>query len=201
MPTFFVCFIVFIICVQVKMKRNARVSTWDQAFWQKEKDANFARKQDISDLEYLKVDLSLLPFQENASETVQDAQNDVRQTLQHPILNLNGMTNADIKLKYGLANFEHLSACDQNYLKFIRTLDRWGSALYEDADYQNAALVYEYALEIGSDISRTYTTLATIYAETDQIEKVQKLIDRIRESDSFMRDTIAEHLMQIIQKY
>lgn len=201
MPTLFICFIVFIICIQVKMKQNAKVSTWDQAFWKKEKDANFARKQDISNLDYLKVDQSLLPFQENASETVMYAQGEVRQTLLHPILNLNGMSNADIKLKYGVANFDHLSSCDQNYLRLIRTLDQWGSALYEEADYPNAASVFEYAIEIGSDISRTYTTLATIYAETDHIEKVQPLIDRIQKSDSFMKEAIAGQLVQIIQKY
>lgn len=201
MPILFICFIVFILCLQVKMKQSSKLSVWNEGFWKKEKDANFARKQDISHLDYLHVDQSLLPFQETASEAVTDAQERVRQTLLHPILSLNGMTNTDIKLKYGIANFEYLSACDQNYLLLIRSLDRWGNALYQEADYPNAAAVLEYALEIGSDISKTYQTLATIYAETEQIEKVQALIDRIQESDSFMKDAIIKQLTHIIQNY
>lgn len=201
MPILFICFIVFIICLQVKMKQGSKISTWNESYWKKEKDANFARKQDISRLDYLHVDQSLLPFQETAGEAVTEAQDKVRQILLHPILSLNGMTNTDIKLKYGIANFDYLSACDQNYLLLIRTLDQWGTALYQEADYPAAVTVLEYALEIGSDISRTYHTLATIYAENDEIEKVQSLIDRIQNSDSFMRDAIVNQLMHIIQSY
>lgn len=201
MPIIFICFIVFIICLQVKMKQSSKVSTWNEGFWRKEKDANFARKQDISNLDYLHVDQSLLPFQDTAGEAVCEAQDKVRQILVHPILSLNGMTNTEIKLKYGIANFDYLSACDQNYLLLIRTLDQWGTALYQEADYPAATAVLEYALEIGSDISRTYHTLATIYAESDQIEKVQSLIDRIQNSDSFMRDAITSQLTKIIQNY
>ena len=55
-PIFFVLFIVFIIYVQVKMKQGAKTPQWNQSFWSKEKASNFARKKDISELDYLEVD-------------------------------------------------------------------------------------------------------------------------------------------------
>lgn len=113
-PIFFVLFIVFIIYVQVKMKQGTKTPQWNQSFWSKEKASNFARKKDISELDYLEVDQNLLPWDDQADGAIQDAQDDVREILKRPILNLQGMSNADIKLNYGIANFEILSACDQN---------------------------------------------------------------------------------------
>lgn len=63
MPVFFICFIVFIIWFRVKMKRsNSSVSEENEAFWEREKQANFARTRDISTLDYLTVADTKLPF-------------------------------------------------------------------------------------------------------------------------------------------
>ena len=189
-PIFFVLFIVFIIYVQVKMKRGTKTPQWNQSFWSKEKASNFARKKDISELDYLEVDQNLLPWDDQADGAIQDAQDDVREILKRPILNLQGMSNADIKLNYGIANFEILSACDQNYARLIRALNQWGEALYQSD-----------ALDIGSDISSTYITLGKIYAQTDRIEQIQPLIERVKEQDFFMRDTVIDKLTGIVRSY
>ena len=161
-PIFFVLFIVFIIYVQVKMKQGAKKPQWNQSFWSKEKASNFARKKDISELDYLEVDQNLLPWDDQADGAIQDAQDDVREILKRPILNLQGMSNADIKLNYGIANFEILSACDQNYARLIRALNQWGEALYQSEKLADAESIFSYALDIGSDISSTYITLGKI---------------------------------------
>ena len=84
-------------------------------FGAKKKLLTSPAKKDISELDYLEVDQNLLPWDDQADGAIQDAQDDVREILKRPILNLQGMSNADIKLNYGIANFEILSACDQNY--------------------------------------------------------------------------------------
>ena len=167
-PIFFVLFIVFIIYVQVKMKQGAKKPQWNQSFWSKEKASNFARKKDISELDYLEVDQNLLPWDDQADGAIQDAQDDVREILKRPILNLQGMSNADIKLNYGIANFES---------------------------------IFSYALDIGSDISSTYITLGKIYAQTDRIEQIQPLIERVKKQDFFMRDTVIDKLTGIVRSY
>lgn len=201
MPTLFICFIVFIIWFRVKSKQNDKISTWDQDFWQKEHDANFARKKDISDLDYLIVQESDLPFTDPCDPEEAEYQSKIKSVISHPILNLSGMSNADIKLEYGLANFDHLSACDQNYLLLIRSLDQWGQYLYEAGDIIRSRQVLEYALNAGSDITKTYLTLGRIYCNKNETEKVQLLIERANASDSFMKENIIQQLTQIIREY
>ncbi len=200
-PIFFVLFIVFIIYVQVKMKQGAKKPQWNQSFWSKEKASNFARKKDISELDYLEIDQNLLPWDDQADGAIQDAQDDVREILKRPILNLQGMSNADIKLNYGIANFEILSACDQNYARLIRALNQWGEALYQSEKLADAESIFSYALDIGSDISSTYITLGKIYAQTDRIEQIQPLIERVKKQDFFMRDTVIDKLTGIVRSY
>ncbi|MCI5640501.1 MAG: hypothetical protein MR316_05920 [Lachnospiraceae bacterium] len=200
-PTLFMCFIVFILCVQVKIKRSSKTPTWDAAFWRKEKEANFARKKDISQLPYLELDRTKLPFQDNAADRILDCQKEVEQIILHPMLNLHGMSNADIKLQYGVANFEFLSACDQNYVRLIRSLNTWGQTLYELADLTRSRQVLEYAVELGSDLTKTYITLAHIYAEQNEIDKVQELIRQLEDSDSLLKDSAIRELTMLIQKY
>lgn len=201
MPIFFICFIVFIFWFRVKSKQSAKISTWDEEYWQKEHDANFARKKDISNLDYLEIDDSRLPFQDDASGEEMDIQTELRDILLHQTINLGNMSNADIKLSYGAANFEKLSACDQNFTRLVRVLNKWGVYCFENEDYTKAKQILEYAIELGSDVSATYLTLARIYLHEDSIEKIQSLISKIEATDSFMKDSIQTKLTQIIREY
>lgn len=201
MPIFFICFIVFIIWLRVKTKQGEKISTWNEEYWQKEKDANFARKKDLSDLEYITVEQAKLPFRDDCPEEEQDICTDLRQILAQPILNLSHMSNAEIKLTYGIANFETLSVYDQNYTRLIRTLNRWGNYCFEQEDITHAKQILEYAIELGSDISTTYTTLAKIYLQEDAVEKIPVLADQIEQTDSLMKDSIKTKLLEIIRTY
>ncbi|MDE6851776.1 MAG: hypothetical protein K2J67_04725, partial [Lachnospiraceae bacterium] len=125
MPIFFICFIVFIIWLRVKTKQGDKISTWNEAYWQKEYQANFARKKDLDDLDYITVDLDKLPMETVCSEEEQDIRDQIQKILELPILNLSNLSNADIKLASGIANFEKISTYDQNYTRLIRTLNRW----------------------------------------------------------------------------
>ncbi|MDE6853024.1 MAG: hypothetical protein K2J67_11180, partial [Lachnospiraceae bacterium] len=106
-----------------------------------------------------------------------------------------------IKLAYGIANFEKISTYDQNYTRLIRTLNRWGSYCFDNGNISHAKQILEYAIELGSDISATYTTLASIYLQEDSIEKVQDLIHRIDQTDSFMKESVKTKLTKIMQSY
>lgn len=201
MPIFFICFIVFIIWLQVKTKQGDKVSTWDEAYWQKEYQSNFARKKDPDDLDYITVDMDRIPMEEYCSEEEQDLYVELKKILSQPIINLNNMSNTDLKLTYGIANFEKLSAYDQNYTRLIRTLNRLGNYCFDNGNTTRAKRILEYAIELGSDISSTYTTLANIYLQEDAIEKIQTLINQMDQTDSLMKETTKNKLLQMIQSY
>lgn len=56
------------------------------------------------------------------------------------------MTNTDIKETYGRGNFEVLAVYDQNYLKFLSLLNKWGTYLLERGFINEAKQIFEYAV-------------------------------------------------------
>ena len=203
MPVFFICFIVFLLWLRVKLKQQDSAETQNKDFWRREHEADFSRNKDISALDYISVDKSLLPFNEqtNDAELLQ-IQQDINTVLSKKMINLSGMTNTDIKLAYGRGNFEILSVYDQNYLKFLSLLNKWGTYLLERGFTNEAKQIFEYAVNtLNCDISGCYTGLAKIYLKNNDINKVQQLINKIQSSDAYLKDSIAEKLVHMLQNY
>lgn len=194
-PLFLVTFIVFIIWFRVKMKQNnSTISEADEAFWARERNANFVRKKDISNLELLRVNLEELPFSQNPDEREAELAAKVRKCAEAKMLNLTGYSNTDLKEQYGTGNLEELTDWDQNFMYFIRSLSQWGNYLYEKKDYSRTRSIMEYSIEIGSDISTVYTTLGAIYAREHNWDKVDELISLVEASDFPLKDSMLKKL-------
>ena len=98
MPVFFICFIVFLLWLRVKLKQQDSLETQNKNFWQREHEADFSRNKDISELDYISIDRELLPFNEHTNDAeLLQIQQDVDKTLSKKMINLSGMTNTDIK--------------------------------------------------------------------------------------------------------
>ncbi len=204
MPVFFICFIVFIIWMNVKSHQEQKKhSTWDHEFWERERQSNHVRKKDIEHLDYIHIREQNLPFSDTATGEEKERQEQVRDMLSKKMLNLSGMTNTDIKLAYGTANFPELSICDQNYNLLIRNLSLWGSYLHKNCPDEDARArqILEYAISLGSDITDTYLTLADIFLKKDDLGKVQELIHYVENSDFFMKDSMIKQLKNCIRSY
>lgn len=201
MPIILIFFILFIIWVNVKTKRGTENnSKWDTAYWEKERKANFVRRKDISDLDYITISEEELPFSDTAEGEEKYRQDEVRRTLSCKSLNLSGMSNADIKLKYGTANFPELSMYDQNYILLIRNLGLWGSYLHKNCEGQDsrAKIILERAVSLGSDIKDTYVSLTEIYLAEHHPEKVQKLIRHVEDSDFDLKTSLLRTLHELL---
>ena len=184
MPIFLICIIVFVIWFRVKIKKaNKETNIQNAQYWEREEQANFARKKDITNLEYLTVDDNELMLKTPANDEEADL-----------IQQLKDYSNTDLKEKYGVVNLEELSNCDQNYLYFIRALSNWGRYLYEHDDPDRAQKVMELSLRIGSDISHVYTILAQIYLQQGKEEKVDELIAKAASSDMALKDSLIRKL-------
>ena len=201
MPIILIFFILFIIWVNVKTKRGTKDnSKWDTAYWKKERESNFVRKKDISELDYITIPEKELPFSDTAEGEEKYRQDEVRRTLSYKSLNLSGMSNADIKLAYGTANFPELSMYDQNYILLIRNLGLWGSYLHHNCDGQDtrAKIILERAVSLGSDIKDTYVSLAEIYLAEHHPEKVQELIRQVEASDFDLKASLLRALHELL---
>ena len=201
MPIILIFFILFIIWVNVKTKRGTENnSKWDTAYLEKERNANFVRRKDISDLDYITISEEELPFSDTAEGEEKYRQDEVRRILSCKSLNLSGMSNADIKLKYGTANFPELSMYDQNYILLIRNLGLWGSYLHKNCDGQDsrAKIILERAVSLGSDIKDTYVSLTEIYLAEHHPEKVQELIRHVEDSDFDLKISLLRTLHELL---
>lgn len=161
---FFILFFLLCIFIMYTVKRSQRLSKQQSVqFWNRESEADNVRKQDISHLNYIYIPIESLPFGIDSSPEVQKLETVLRQLDSTQILNLNGYTNTDLKLEYGVSNLNFLSECDDRFILLVRTLYQWACLLLEH-DYVEAAIqVAEYSIEIGSDISGCYYMLTDYY--------------------------------------
>ncbi len=204
MPVFFICFILFVLWIHVKYKQdNKDKSTWDEEFWEREKQANFTRKKNIDNLDYIIISENDLPFQKNATGEEKHLQDNVRSLLSKKMLNLSGQTNTDLKLAYGTANFTELSEYDQNFNDLLRNLNLWGVYLHRNVSEADARAlqILEYAISLGSDITDTYRSVAEIYLEDNNFQKIDQLIEQVEDSEFFMKDSIVRQLKEVIRSY
>lgn len=202
MPVILICTLLFVVWFHYENRKSSKYSSQkSEAFWKREQAANFARKKDLSTLDYITVPIKNLPFSKNCSEEISKLQDVIYSLAEKKIVKLTGLTNTDIKEAYGLANFNILSEYDSNYDNLIITLNSWGKLLFDENRLPEARTVLEYALDCGSDIKATYITLANIYAENHLPEKLDELIEHAGTIDTFTKNTVVNTLKNIRSDY
>ncbi len=113
------------------------------------------------------------------------------------ILNLTGISNTELRLAYGTANLDPLTAYDQNFTALIRALQKWGTLLASAERKDDAVTVLAYAVSIGSDIAGTYALLARLYKERSELYKIESLKESAEALSTLMKPSILRDLEQI----
>ena len=112
------------------------------------------------------------------------------------IVNLTGWSNTDLKLEYGTANITPLSEYDQNFTLLVRTLQKWADALAEAGYKEEAAALMEFAVNAGTDISRTYYQLADYWLSQGQNTRIEQLIKNAEQLRSSNKEAIIRNLKE-----
>ena len=150
-----------------------------RSFLDKENKANTTRKVDISNLNYITIATDKLPMEKNQDPAINECHNTIIELSSKKILNLTGVSNTELKLKYGVANLNSLSDFDNNYTILVRTLQKWAQLLYDRERLLEAAQVLEYAMSINTDIVKTYRLLSQIYIEQNTSYKIDNIIKHL----------------------
>ena len=158
-----------------RMKANHINQAAERAFWDREDAANRTRKQDISHLDYVDFSGVTLPFALFKDDLLQQCESQIQTLKEKKILNLTGISNTDLKLKYGPANLTALTQYDQNFTLLARTLNTWGQRLNELSHPKEAICVLAFAVSIGSDIRATWELLAKLYADSGDLAKIRDM--------------------------
>lgn len=195
MPVIFLCVIIFCAWLHYQIKKsNTNASQTSENFWYKERKSNSVRKVDISKLDYIKIPLGELPFQETTDDSLIQIQNKVKDLTDSPILNLTGISNTDLKLQYGAGNLAYLADCDQNFILLARALNEWASYLYKQNDMENAKKILEYSVSCHSDIKNVYILLSSIYRTEGSEYKIAELLKKAESLTTLNKDVIIAHL-------
>ena len=155
-----------------------------ESLLERESEANSVRKADISTLPYIEIPLDTLPV-------------DTLSACGHSGLADELYALADLKMTYGPANLDTLSACDDAYADLILLLNKIGKTLLEANDVSSAEQFLSYAVSIGSDITASYTMLATIYADKHDTDHLDELIRKAESITSLSGKTIQIKLHSI----
>ncbi len=168
-------------------------------YFSRERAANRTRKQPLDDLVYVEIPFNFIPkslLEDN--ETVQDCHRTLEGLSNKKIVNFTGYTNTDLKLQYGVSNLATLTAYDENYTLYARTIYKLAKLYYDNGYESNARILLEKAIESGTDITTNYTLLASIYQAKGEYDKINNLLvqaDTLRSaSKGNIKRSLAEYV-------
>ena len=189
-----------LIAYNVHKQRN-KIAEIQEAFWEREREANNTRRKPLDDLDYINIPLERLPMSSHRDNTrILEYTDTITELAGTPIVNLTGISNTDLKLKYGAPNIDLLSRYDQRYTTLAATLQKWAQELYDLGEKKDAKTVLEFAVSTGTDVSGTYRLLASIYIDEGDKQAVRNLIPTAEAVNSPLRDTILANLRSLVYK-
>lgn len=195
----FAFFVLFLLCALYKMRKSTQMSQKiSDEFWETEHKADGVRKKDIEHLDYINIDFERLPFHEEDPLPMRHYEEKILDLKGEKILNLTGYTNTELKLMYGAPNLPVLTEYDSNYTTLVSYLAKWGTECYNLKRIDDAKILFEYGIQIGTDVSSNYILLATIYQSENQTDRIYSLIDAAENVRSLSKNTILKNLKQIL---
>ncbi|MBR6391272.1 MAG: hypothetical protein IKS16_08025 [Lachnospiraceae bacterium] len=164
-------------------------------FWEKERAANSVRRKPLDDLDYLTIPMDELPVSLHTdNDTIASCIDTIGELSKSPVVNLTGISNTDLKLKYGAPNITLLTLYDQRYTLLASTLQKWANELISLNETDAACTVLEYAVSTGTDVSGTYKSLASIYDSRGDKDSIRKLIPVAESLNTPLKDSIISSL-------
>lgn len=162
---FLAIFVIFCLTLTFYIRKNdtAQQKVQDE-FWEKERASNAVRKKDISKLDYITIPLDKIPVKlETSTEKA------IFELAKKPMLNFVGISNTDLKLKYGTANLEILTEYENNFLDFVSLLPDYTTELIEAGEKDAARMLLEFAVNVNADSRKIERQLATITEESSSM--------------------------------
>ena len=184
-------FIIFLVWLSIRLHSlQNKQKKQETDFWDKERQANLTPAKDISNLRYITIPLEKFPLNFSNDEKVIEIENELRELSTHKLLNLDGKTNTDLKLEYGVPNFETMSQIGEDFDRVCVLLNAYAGILGESDMINEAQSVLEFAVGVGTDISDSYTMLADIYEQSGSQEKLDWLMNQIETSNMLLKGSI-----------
>lgn len=194
---FLTIFLIFIVWLAIKIKQSKAKHTKDMDdFWMAEMQANATPAKDIKGLSYITIPIEKFPLDFSTDEETMEIESRLKELSTHPLLNLTGKTNTEIKAAYGVPNFETMCQIGEDYDEVTLLLDKYAAKLEEAGRINDAMAVLEFAVGTKTDIKTSYTRLGKCYKSLGKEEKLAYLIKQVEESNLLLKNTIIKELSE-----
>ena len=191
-------FIILSLVLQRVIKKNSRKEqNTEKGFWTREIESNHIRKKSLDQLNYIVIPFESLPIDIlSENEIVKDCIDTIKILAKQKVVNLTGISNTDLKLKYGTANITLLMEYDQNYTLLVCTLQKWATILYDAQYYDAVRVLLEFSISTKADVAKSYYLLAKIYHMDGKDAQIKNLINIANTLSSLSKNTIVQTLKE-----
>ena len=187
--------LLFLVLLSIRLHNlNAKRQQEEAEFWEKERQASITPAKDISNLRYITIPIEKFPLNFSNDEEVIAIENELKELSTHKLLNLTRVTNTDLKLTYGVPNFETMSRIGDDYDRATVLLNKYAEALFEAGRIDDVITVLEFAVGTGTDISESYTLLAKCYKQKEMDTKLDLLKNQVEQSSLYFKNSILEKI-------
>ncbi len=188
-------FLLFLVLLAIRLKTlYAKQEQQDADFWNRERQASITPAKDISNLRYITIPIDKFPIHFSTDEDVLKIEDELKELANHKLLNLTGISNTDLKLTYGMPNFETMSKIGDDYDRVCILLNSYAKALFEEERYDDVITVLEFAVGTGTDISESYTLLAQCYRIKGMDSRLDLLRTQVEQSKLLLKDSILQKI-------
>ena len=143
----FLIFLLWFTYERLKADRHSSYS--NEEFWERERRASFTPSARIDNLPYITLDESVIPSASSAdNDELKSVLEEIRSLKDTQMIDLSEMTNTELKLKYGTANFTALSEADQRFALLITDFEKAGELLAAAGRTDEAYALVRYAADL-----------------------------------------------------
>jgi len=172
-----------------------------QLFWEKEKRSLIVRKKELTEDDFIHCDISTLSFpkllelEPHDKKQYRQLKERIDELSQLDMMDLTGLSNTELRLRYGTANQTLIQTNENNYHLFLKALYAYGHFLVEHNQINEAICAYELCIQLGSDYSKHFIGLADLYVQTQQHHKLSALIQRAKALDESHQTRLYQKLV------
>lgn len=192
---FLTVFIIFLLFLAFRYRAlNKKQADVQAAFWERENAANATLPVNLNDLDYINIPLEKFPLDLLHDSKNISIVNQLQELSQKRILNLTGITNTELKERYGVSNLSAMSEIGENFDQLTIVLKDFGATLIEEGHLEEAVPVLEFGVGIGTDVRQNYTMLGDCYKALGKTDKIQYLVEQIANSNLLLAPNIIQYL-------
>lgn len=163
----FASFMVFGTWLTIQLKKSRKLNEKaEKDFWEEEAMADSVRKKQLEDSDFVIFPFDKLPTEESFSPNpVPESLPLLMSLADKKMVNLNGISNTEVKKRFGVANLTVLTEYDTNYETFVKHIYLLCQHLYDIGRIEEALMLSEETILTGTDSLSHYKLIIQIYRE------------------------------------